>query len=185
MLYEVITPASLFWRPFVYYSNCLKSRGCSTVFRPASLFYLLVSLFLCLLLMTQADAGDSPYLSGLIRTAREKKLCNDHYWHILLHYKSSMVSGLHSLIDDPKFFLSPDGKTDPQAELDATLRAFFQERAEGDAHPVCRFAARFEWLSRELDIDPAQLPVKRCDAFEDVISRLNPHTITLARNNFV
>jgi len=53
------------------------------------------------------------------------KLHEDPYWHILLHYKPG-VSGYESLVDDPRYFLAPDGKTNPETELDATIRAFFE-----------------------------------------------------------
>ncbi len=47
-------------------------------------------------------------------------------WQTLLHYRPNGEGGMVSDADDPRFFLAPNGKTDPQAELAATLRAFFQ-----------------------------------------------------------
>ena len=66
-------------------------------------------------------AQDSPYLSQILASAHQMKLHEDPYWHILLHYKPG-VFGYESLVDDPGFFLAPDGKTNPDAELDATIR---------------------------------------------------------------
>lgn len=134
-----------------------------------------ISLFLCLCLADgMAAAEDSSYLNRLMAEARRKNLAQDRYWRILGHYHSG-IGGTRSLIDDPAFFLSPRGKTDPQAELSATLRAFF-EPPVGDAPPaVCRFVARYHWLKRKLHIDASQLPVSRCDKFHELVKTIEPY----------
>ena len=119
-----------------------------------------------------------PYLDHLLALAAQKQLHQDPYWHTLLHYKKGWISS-RSLVDDPNFFLAADGKYDPQAELAATLQAFFQDEAPDRKHAVCRFAARFAWLKDQLDIDPAQLPVPGCRQFEDLYQQLKPVSVTL------
>jgi hypothetical protein len=59
------------------------------------------------------------------------------------------VIGMISEADGTEFFNSPQGKTDSEAELAATLGSFFvplSEVAEGKEHPQCNFPARFKWL---------------------------------------
>lgn len=115
---------------------------------------------------------------SLIEEANRKTLHNHRYWHTLLHYKSGLF-GLRSLIDDPNFFLAPDGKRNPKAELEATIKAFFQEPKEGGKHPVCRFVARYKWLKEQLEINTSQLPVPECTHFEQLMSEIKPESVSL------
>ncbi|MCP4345077.1 MAG: DUF4105 domain-containing protein [Desulfobacterales bacterium] len=127
----------------------------------------------------KAEANDSSYLTRLIESAHRQKLHEQRYWNILLHYKNTL-SGFKSLVDDPKFFLSPKGKTDPQSELEATIKAFFRENTENpDDHPICRFIARYTWLREKLKIDPSKLPVSECKKFTRVIKEVKPKSATL------
>ena len=106
------------------------------------------------------------------------KLHEDPYWHILLHYKPG-VSGYESLVDDPRYFLAPDGKTNPETELDATIRAFFEPQGDEDKSAVCRFVARYEWIRERLNIDPFQLPITECRSFENFMGKVKPESVTL------
>ncbi|MFN8548702.1 MAG: DUF4105 domain-containing protein [Candidatus Eisenbacteria bacterium] len=124
--------------------------------------------------------GNAAYIAALIARADSLGLDRDRYWDILLHYKRGFL-GLGSVVDDPKFFASPLGKGDPRAELHATLRSFFEPAVSDTTvkHPVCRFAARFEWLKEKLAIDESRLLVPRCQPLEDLISRIQPESVTL------
>lgn len=142
-----------------------------------------VSLFILFLIsfffpFSDTRAGSPPYALTLVDEANHKVLHSEKYWHTLLHYKSG-IFGLRSLIDDPNFFLAPDGKHNPQAELEATIRAFFQEPREGTKHPVCRFVARYHWLKGQLNIDPSQLPMPECSHFEQLMEEIKPETVAL------
>src|SRR5206468_1255730 len=96
-------------------------------------------------------------------------------------------------------FNAPQGKTDPQAELDATLAAFFalvssiEQRTStqledprqitvsaADDHPQCKFVARYYWLKSVLDFDRARLPEVSCHSFNEWFSLLKPQSVTLA-----
>ena len=57
--------------------------------------------------------------------AHAQHLAENPYWLRLLHYRRNILGINESEIDDPTFFVSPIGRTDPSAELDATLAAFF------------------------------------------------------------
>jgi Domain of unknown function (DUF4105) len=140
------------------------------------LFFLL--LFVSAGFAGQPPATDAAYLDRLLALAARKQLHRDPYWHTLLHYRKGWF-GSRSLVDDPDFFLAPDGKYDPQAELTATLRAFFQAEEPGRKHAVCRFAARFTWLREQLAIDPGRLPVPECRQFEELYRQLKPVSVSL------
>ena len=91
-------------------------------------------------------AADAAYVEKLLQRSAAEKLHRDRYWQILLHYKPNDAAQPTSLIDDPAFFLAPDGKTDPAAELAATLRGIFRSDMSGDDAVACRFPARTAWL---------------------------------------
>jgi hypothetical protein len=138
----------------------------------------ITALLAAVLLTTPARAEDPPYLTSLLETAREQRLHADPFWHSLVHYKRGLF-GVRSLIDDPRFFLSPKGKYDPEAELEATIRAFFEPAGGESPHAVCRFIARYTWIKEKLNLDPSQLPVPECQHFNALIDQLKPQSISM------
>lgn len=154
-----------------------RRRGCEPFIRLASLLRFVLTL-LILVHGISLYAEEHSYLSSLLLAAREKQLWKDPFWHTLLHYKQTLF-GLQSQVDDPRFFLSPKGKSDPQAELEATLKSFFPHEKDPSPNPLCRFIARYDWLAHNLDIEPSRLPVPLCSRFADIIGQINPKTATL------
>ncbi|HXI10028.1 MAG TPA: DUF4105 domain-containing protein, partial [Thermodesulfobacteriota bacterium] len=49
----------------------------------------------------------------------------------------------------------------------------------GDAHPRCRFVARFEWLSTELGIKKDELPQEDCKGYRELAGALKPTSAVL------
>lgn len=139
---------------------------------PLFLFIIILNLFI----IPSSNAKDNAYIDELLLDAEKKQLYNDRYWDVLLHYKPTIYSktGRKSLIDSPSFFLSPDGKKDPESELTATIKSFFAEDVMDDSHPKCRFIARYTWLKHVLNIDETRLPTVTCKEFNDAVSRINP-----------
>jgi hypothetical protein len=125
---------------------------------------------------TYAEA--SGYLDDLVEKSRILNLASDPYWLSLVHYKPTLVGGYKSQADDTKFFNHPQGKSAPQLELTATLRAFFN-KGGGNQHARCRFPARFHWLKQRLQIDPQRLPAVVCDQYQDWKTTLNTRSVTL------
>ncbi len=143
-----------------------------------------ISLFLYIIICSWFSgippvlSTDVAYIDCLIQDAEQKQLYNDRYWHILLHYKKT-VSGVESLIDDPRFFLSPEGKHNPQAELEATLRALFNAPSDTVNPPLCRFIARYTWLKEKLGFDESRMPVAECTKFNTTMEVIKPKAATL------
>jgi hypothetical protein len=141
-------------------------------------------LFVFALLLTAAGFGraDPPagYLDVLLQEARSKRLPEQRMWQLLLHHHYDIFGRYRSEIDDPAFFLSPRGRKDPSAELDATLKAFFDPvPADPEAqHPQCRFPARYSWLKEQLGFD-ARLPEQPCPRYEKWRSQMNPGSIAI------
>lgn len=131
------------------------------------LLVLLVSLFVPSLSNAQQSDRDS-YLTQLINQAEQEKLADQREWHLLLHYRKGSFGGYESEQDDPGFFMSANGKTNPAAELTATLTQFFSTELVGRSRQPaqCAFIARYHWLKERLKFDPTRLPPLVCERFD-------------------
>lgn len=130
-----------------------------------------------LLLHSPLYAADFAYLQTLLQQAQKKLLANHREWRILLHYQAE-GNGYVSEVDDPKFFNAANGKTNPSAELAATLRAFFAPK-QNTQHPQCKFIARYEWLKQQLAFKPSRLASQPCPRFKEWLNELKPHGLSL------
>lgn len=123
----------------------------------------------------------------LLAAAHARDLHEDRYWHILMHYEKKLT-GVVSQVDDPDFFLAPDGKTNPRAELSATIAYLFGDTAcpadagkdekpsEKSKTPICRFYARYGWLEEKLGhVMPDCFAGRSCPA----IDRIDPKSAHL------
>jgi hypothetical protein len=136
--------------------------------------------FLCLLAPCAASAAT--YLDELVARSRELRLAERREWHRLMHYVPNLVApGVHSLADASRFFVAPDGKTNPQGELESTLAAFFSDMQETPEvqNPQCAFIARYQWLDRHLAFDGARMRKQPCKRFHEWQKALNPQGVTL------
>lgn len=111
-------------------------------------------------------------LEEALGEAERMHLSEDRYWHILLH----MPDGA-SEIDDPRFFLATQGKSDAKAELTATLEALYRETRFDDNATGCRFPARRAWLRSTLSLD--DLPPLQCAEYDALLERMDPQSVTL------
>ncbi len=125
--------------------------------------------------------GDQSYLNELLNRAAALRLAEEREWQVLLHYRRTWLGGVESMQDDPGFFLAPQGKTDPQAELAATLAKFFVDDVVGRSkQPAqCAFVARYHWLKERLQIDDTRLPPLPCERFRQWFEEFNAEAISL------
>ena len=139
-------------------------------------------VILLLGVLLQGRAARADYLNELLDRAEQMNLAERREWHILLHYRPALDGErVISDADDARFFLAPTGKNDPQAELAATLRAFFTPEPVGaDPQPAqCAFIARYRWLKAELGFDARRLPPQTCVRFQHWFRELNAEAATL------
>ena len=82
---------------------------------------------------------------AFIEKARQQKLAEDPGWKRLLHYRKGFLGGEKSDIDGKDFFLSKRGRKDAQAEMDATIRAFFEPPSisTDGQHPLSLYMALY------------------------------------------
>jgi len=146
-----------------------------------------LALLLLALSPPLAYSGSAPdYLRDLVERSRRQNLAAEKQWLRLVHYKKIYSGDFKSEADGRAFFLSPRGRTDPAAELEATLAGFLQEEmADTPAqHPQCQFPARFIWLHSKLNFDFDRLRPKRCTRFEEFWNRLSAKSITLVFSSY-
>lgn len=93
------------------------------------------------------------------------ELARHPQWLKLVHYEPTRFTrGVRSAIHAETFFLAEGGRTDPAAELAATLAALQAPVGVPDAHAQCRFPARNLWLRSQLP-ELAQQPQQACPDF--------------------
>jgi hypothetical protein len=125
---------------------------------------------------------DSAYLAELIAKSRQLQLSKRPEWQKLLHYVPNLISsGVHGLVDSPRFYNASDGKSNPQSELEATLASFYSDVEESNEqqNPQCMFIARYTWLNQQLAFDPQRLPQRECKRYQNWHAALDPAGLTL------
>lgn len=92
--------------------------------------------------------GEPAAVDALIAEAGQLQLAGHPTWRGLLHVEPGTRQ---SKVTSADFFLAPDGRSNPEQELAASLAAFFAPiGGKPDEHAQCRFPARFRWLGTQL-----------------------------------
>jgi hypothetical protein len=139
----------------------------------------LMAPLLLLVLGVWTHAAEAPALPALLAAARQTHLAEHPQWLTLLHVRPG-IRGRRSLIDEPRFFLSPQGKIDPQAELEATLAGLLTgDPAHAEESAAARFPARAHFLAEQLGFDLATLPVAGSREFAENVGGFAPRKIWL------
>lgn len=119
----------------------------------------------------------APSPAALQEHAERTALHQHPEWLALGHYRPARLGGQPlSQADDERFFLSPQGRTSPQAELHAALRTLTTASANDD-DARCRFPARDRWLREQLQLAPVD--VRDCPALREWLETLNTERVTL------
>ncbi|MBF0490992.1 MAG: DUF4105 domain-containing protein, partial [Candidatus Omnitrophica bacterium] len=137
----------------------------SLFFLSLSVFFNKVLQFLIILaslgLVSGAEASSQ---EDILAKANTLDLAHHTTWLKLLHYEKGSS---HSSVMTEEFFVSLQGRNDPQVELEATIRAYFMPWGKDpNQSPRCRFPARYFWLSKQLSLPDYQLKDDRCINFE-------------------
>jgi hypothetical protein len=137
---------------------------------------------------------DPSYLPEILAAIKTRSLAEERGWLRLGHWRKGLLGGWESEADGPALFLSPRGKRDPAAELEATLAGFFapmDAAPEGATladpsleHPMCRFPARFAWLAAAVPLDLARLPPRACPRFEAFWRKVSARSATLVFSSY-
>ena len=119
-------------------------------------------------------------IAKMLALANQAQLFQRPEWRKINLYHPT-IGGITSRVDDPTYFLAPNGKQDPQAELEATIRGAFDDTmAKNSRQPnVCRWIARYQFLSRsmqELGLEYSPVP---CEVFTKWKSGIATHRISV------
>jgi hypothetical protein len=121
-----------------------------------------------------SEAADSPQ----VRVDAEH-LADEKAWLALLHYRHSWVGrDWISEADAPAFFLAPDGKHDPHAELVANVHALLLDSVSGPSIR-CRFPARYMWLSKRLSVPLDSAFPANCPALQAWLTTLPADSLSI------
>ncbi len=160
---------------------------CKSDFVGASLAGLIILFLLFLPKLAFANQPTQPYQDYLIKKSENLNLSQDQQWLNMVYYERKRFSKKYeSIFDSKNFFLHQDGKTNPEKELEATLRSFFNQNyldfpnAYGNKQTAqCAFKGRYEWLKKKLNFDLKILKEEKCSDFNQWKKNLNPKTATL------
>lgn len=130
--------------------------------------------FLCVSAQALEPAPHAMNESGL------RAISDSRYWKLLLHYRRGYLGHEASEADGAGFFFSPEGRTDPYAELLATIAAFKSSKklqVQTHTEPAqCAFPERFRYLREEHAIDAKPEP---CPDFLEWKARFRARSVSL------
>jgi len=112
---------------------------------------------------------------------------NSTEWKSILQYQKNFLGFESSEVAGDSFFLSKAGKNDPVEELKSTLEGFQQkilldEKGDDNAHPICRFPARFEILKKYFDL--SNLPLPHCDGYQVYRDRIQTRKVSVVFSSY-
>lgn len=78
------------------------------------------------------------------------------------------------------YFLSDRGRYDPLSELEATVAAYAEPFGENpNDHSVCRFPARYHWLSQHIQLADYQTARPECSRLRQSLEQTRIHSVSL------
>lgn len=152
--------------------------------RCSALFLALARLMLTGLLLLALPALSLAQEPDTLRSrSRALTLAQSSGWRLLMKVPQG---GGASQVLSPDFFLSPLGREDAAAELDATLDALQSPFEDEDRDARCRFPARRQWLGQQLGVREWLQPDARCTRLHRWLdfSRLRRVSVSLVSGYF-
>lgn len=108
-------------------------------------------------------------LLPLSASAIDNNLYEDKVWKALLHLDKNDKPSINT----PTFLLSYNNFS-PKNELESTIQAF-----QKDSKNICKYPARYLWLSKNLQLGLEDFDLKSCQEFENYRKNTNPNNISL------
>jgi hypothetical protein len=143
------------------------------------------SLFLFSFLIFFQSFSMAQGLDQVLTIAKEKKISQERQWRKLLHFEPGFLGQMSSQMDDQDFFLSDNGHENLEAELEATLKGFWNSPKEPeDQIAQCRYPARFRFLKKKLGVFVKDWPDRACPRFEKYLKALQGNSLSLVFSSF-
>lgn len=134
--------------------------------------------------VVSANSDQAQLKQQLIALAKQKQLATHPSWLRLHYYQEtgqkkqgqSLSSVYKSKISNPNFFISKEGKSNPQAELEAFITATIEQGKDGNDSVACRFPARTYWLKQQLGLEQVKFD---CPDFDTWLQKLDPKKLSV------
>lgn len=146
---------------------------------------MLAQLIVFLLAFAQINGASAN--ENLASQSNLKEFSRSSKWLRLLHYKKQIFGSYKSEADGERFFFSPNGKTDPYAELISNIEAFasdklFESSQEGlKLKAQCLYPYRYAVIKKELKLNIKDV---ECPEYNEFIKKINGDSITLVFSSY-
>ena len=136
-----------------------------------------VQLFFGLLLFQNSLFSNNSFFSESEASALKStiyKLSQKEQWHRLLHFKNG-----ESEIDDKRFFFAKNGKIDPKAELEYSIKRLISDKSDDSNSTICRYPSRSAWILEQIPTLKKQITIPQCKSLKKELEELSAKQITL------
>ncbi|MBT8140256.1 MAG: DUF4105 domain-containing protein [Gammaproteobacteria bacterium] len=116
-------------------------------------------------------------LNDTLQPDFEALAANRQWLHLLHYHDTGLPDRPQSQVDTTAFFLSPVGKRNPIAELQATYYGLLADKSRSDGSVYCRYPARVKWLSQHLPVIAAL--DGRCNAQAGWLAQIDAEKLTV------
>lgn len=128
-----------------------------------------------------AETSDAAQMDAIAPSALQA-------WKKLLLYTSTWFSGERSIVDDPTFFIDPQGRQSAIAEWNATIRAFSHGTPSQRQEALCKYPARRRFLEESLQqrwADPIpDLPSEACQKLRIYSEQVRSDAVSLVFSSY-
>lgn len=145
----------------------------------------LLSFFLLCLGPWPGHADELPTAETVVEKALALKLDETRAWRKLLHFEKTFLGSFESQVDSPSFFLSMQGKTDPRAELQATIEKIWSTtNLKEELSVQCQFPARYLFIREKLGSQFLKWPDRECPRLFKYFKALRGVSVSLIFSSY-
>ena len=136
-------------------------------------------LYLFLLLIFIDNCYSTNIANKYIKQANDTELYKNKEWLSLVHYKKNIFNKYKSIVYGDNFFISKNGKTDPQSELIETIVNLFKINTKEEENILCKFPARVDFLKKHLKIQDDELIKINCIEYNKFFNEVKPESLSI------
>ena len=140
-----------------------------------------LTLFILLFPLTSFSSIED--LNSIILQSHQLRLAKSEQWLRFLHYDRNWIYST-SEADGSAFFLSKDGKSNPEKELNETLLELLTATTITETSALCRFPARARWLKEQLNLDESHFNFSPCKRYLDFMNEHSAHNVFLVFSSY-
>jgi hypothetical protein len=100
-------------------------------------------------------------------------------WYNLLHYEKGLL-GIKSNVDDPLFFITKNGRQNPEEEFTENVAKVTQKEMTF----ICKFPARFKYINKILNLNIDLNILKSCDKYQLYFQDHYPRSVFMVFSSY-